>query len=222
MKKALPLRLLLAVLGCACLPAAADDGAHPVAAIRAAAEAAVAAGDGAMVTASVDERLRLPHCAAPLVALPHAAGTVEVSCPGAAGWKLYVPVRTRRAGAVLVLVRPVAAGMPIPADALALETRDVARLSGGALADPAQAAGRIARRALAAGQPLSAGDLSLAPVVRRGQPVSLVARAGGLEVRTSGRALADAAPGEAVAVENLSSRRVVSGIAQAGGEVWVR
>ena len=28
--------------------------------------------------------------------------------------------------------------------------------------------------------------------------------------------------GEAVAVENLSSRRVVSGIAQAGGEVWVR
>jgi flagella basal body P-ring formation protein FlgA len=222
MKNALPLRLLFAVLGCASLPAYADDGAHPVPAIRAAAESAFALDGAGRATASVDARLRLPRCTEPLAALPHAAGTVEVSCPGAAGWKLYVPVRVSRTGAVLVLVRPVAAGSPIPADALAVETRDLARLPGAALADPAQAAGRIARRALAAGQPLSAGDLSLAPVVRRGQPVSLVARAGGLEVRTSGRALADAAPGDAVAVENLSSRRVVSGIAQAGGEVWVR
>ncbi|MCE3002966.1 MAG: flagellar basal body P-ring formation protein FlgA [Xanthomonadaceae bacterium] len=206
----------------ASVPLRADDGAQPVAAIRAAAESAVAAGPGATVSASVDERLRLPRCSEPLVALPQSAGTVEVACPAAAGWKLYVPVRISRSGAVLVLTRPVGAGMPIPTDALALETRDLARLAGGALADPSLAAGRLARRALPAGHALSAADIALPPVVRRGQSVTLVARAGGLEVRSSGRALADAAPGDPVSVENPSSRRVVTGIAQAGGEVWVR
>ena len=215
-----PLPALFLLLSC--LPARADDGAHPVASIRAAAEGAVAAGPGATISASVDDRLRLPRCPQELAALPHATGTVEVSCPAPAGWRLYVPVRISRAGPVLVLTRPVAAGTPIPPDALAVETRDLARLPAAALSDPSLAAGQVARRALAAGSPLTAGDLRLAPVVRRGQPVSLVARAGGLEVRTSGRALADAAPGETVAVENPSSRRVVSGIAREGGEVWVR
>lgn len=214
------LAFLFAVIASATVRA--DDGAQPVAAIRAAAESAVAAGPGATVSASVDERLRLPRCADALVALAQSAGTVEVACPGTAGWKLYVPVRVSRSGAVLVLTRPVAAGMPIPADALALETRDLARLAGGALGDPSLAAGRLARRALPAGHALSGADLALPPSVRRGQSVTLVARAGALEVRSSGRALSDAAPGDPVSVENPSSRRVVTGIAQAGGEVWVR
>jgi flagellar basal body P-ring formation protein FlgA len=214
------LALLLALAPAS--PTRADDGTQAVATIRAVAEAAVAGGPGATVAASVDERLRLPRCTEALVALPQSVGTVEVSCPAAAGWKLYVPVRISRSGAALVLTRPVGAGMPIPADALALETRDLARVPGGALGDPSLAAGRLARRALAAGQALSAADLALPPVVRRGQTVTLVARAGGLEVRSSGRALADAAPGDPVSVENPSSRRVVTGIAQAGGEVWVR
>jgi flagella basal body P-ring formation protein FlgA len=202
--------------------ARADDGVHPVAAIRAAAEGAVAAGPGATVAASVDDRLRLPRCPLDLVALPQAPGTVEVSCPAPAGWRLYVPVRVSRLGPVLVLTRPIAAGTPIPPDALAIETRDLARLPAAALSDPSLATGRVARRGLAAGSPLTAADLGLAPVIRRGQAVTLVARSGGLEVRSSGRALADAAPGDPVTVENAASRRVVSGIAGAGGEVWVR
>jgi flagella basal body P-ring formation protein FlgA len=216
--------LIVLLLCCMVAPAAprADDGTQPVAAIRAAAESAIAAGPGAVASASVDARLRLPLCPVPLAALPQASGTVEVACPINAGWRLYVPVRVSRAGPVLVLTRPVAAGTPIPADALALETRDLARLPASALDDASLAAGRIARRALAAGNPLTAADLSLPPVIRRGQPVTLVARAGGVEVRSSGRALADATPGQAVSVENAGSRRVVQGVAQDSGEVWVR
>lgn len=217
MRQALALCLILS-----CAVARADAPAHPVESIRAAAEAAVAAGPGSRVVASIDDRLRLPRCTQDLTALPHTAGTVEVACPTASGWRLYVPVRVSRTGPVLVLIRPVAAGTAIPADALALETRDLARLPATALADPGLAVGQVARRALAAGSPLTMHDLRSAPVVRRGEAVTLVAGGGGLEVRTSGRALADAAPGEAVAVENPSSRRVVTGVARAGGEVWVR
>ncbi|MFN7552954.1 MAG: flagellar basal body P-ring formation chaperone FlgA [Pseudomonadota bacterium] len=217
MRPAIALCLLLSSAG-----AHADTPAHPVESIRAAAESAVAAGPGARVVARIDHRLRLPRCTQDLTALPHAPGTVEVACPTASGWRLYVPVRVSRSGPVVVLIRPLAAGSAIPADALAVETRDLARLPATALADPVLAVGQVVRRALAAGSPLTADELRSAPVVRRGQSVILVAGGGGLEVRTSGRALADAAPGEAVAVENPSSRRVVTGVARAGGEVWVR
>jgi flagella basal body P-ring formation protein FlgA len=51
--------------------------------------------------------------------------------------------------------------------------------------------------------------------------VALVAGGGGFEVRMAGRALADAGTGEVVRVENLSSRRVLSGVVAAPGEVRV-
>ena len=68
---------------------------------------------------------------------------------------------------------------------------------------------------------LRPSDLSVAAAVRRGQPVALVAGGAGFEVRMAGRALADAAAGETVRVENLSSRRVLSGVVAAPGEVRV-
>jgi len=57
--------------------------------------------------------------------------------------------------------------------------------------------------------------------VKRGEPVALVAGGGGFEVRMAGRALADAGTGEVVRVENLSSRRILSGVVAAPGEVRV-
>jgi flagella basal body P-ring formation protein FlgA len=220
----MPMTRTLTALLLLCLvrDALADDAAQPVASIRAAAESAIAGGPGAQVQASIDERLRMPRCGVPLTAMANNAATVEVTCPDPAGWKLYVPVRVTRTGSVLVLTRPVAAGMPIPADALALETRDLTRVAGGALDRPELAAGRIARRALGAGTALGANDLSLPAAVRRGQLVTLVARSGGLEVRSSGKAVSDGAPGERVMVENPLSRRQVQGVVQDSGEVWVQ
>jgi flagella basal body P-ring formation protein FlgA len=210
---------LLACLG----PAWADDaGLQPVESIRAAAVSAIAAGPGTEVRASIDERLRMPACAAPLEAVPNGAATVEVRCADATGWRLFVPVRVTRIADVLVLTRPVGAGMPIGPDAVALERRDVGRLAATPLDAPALAIGRVARRALPAGAVLTAADVGLAAVIRRGQAVTLVARIGNLEVRASGRALGDGAPGDLLSVENPSSRRIVQGVVQADGEVSVR
>jgi flagella basal body P-ring formation protein FlgA len=115
----------------------------------------------------------------------------------------------------------VSAGEAIAADALATETRDVSRIAGAVLADPAHAVGRVARRTLTAGTVLSAGDLVAPRLVRRGDQVALVSRRGGVEVRVAGRALGDAGEDERVAVENLSSRRVLQGRVGPGGEVLV-
>lgn len=50
-----------------------------------------------------------------------------------------------------------------------------------------------------------------APAVQRGDPVTLVSRAGGMEVRVAGRVLGAAPIGGTVSVENTASRRIIRG-----------
>ncbi len=194
----------------------AAGGFQPVESIRDAALGAVAGGQAEV---NLDPALRMPACGQELQAQQASAGTVEVSCPG--GWRLYVPVKLRRSQQVLVLARGVAAGEALAPEALVVETRDASRIAGAALADPAQAVGRVARRVLPAGTVLSAADLTAPRLVRRGDQVALVSRRGGVEVRVAGRALGDAGENERVAVENLSSRRVLQGRVGPGGDVLV-
>ena len=215
----LPLmRLLLSF--CLLLPAWAWASAfQPVDTIRAAALATLAAGESG--EAQVDANLRLPACAQPLQAKATANTTVEVACPQAGGWRLFVPVKVRREQQVLVLSRGVAAGEVLAAADISSVKRDTARLAGAVLLKPEAAVGRVARRALSAGSLLSATDLVAPRTVRRGDNVALVSRRGGVEVRMAGRALGDAGEGERVSVENLSSRRVMQGTATPGGDVLV-
>lgn len=214
----LPIRLLAALLAlCACGAAVAGGGFQPVDSIRAAALAAIPDPRGAEAT--LDPALRMPRCAQPLQARQSGAGTVEVACPS--GWRLFVPVRMDRSQEVLVLARGVAAGEPITPDMFIVERRDASRIAGAAVAGPAAALGRVARRTLSAGSVLTAGDLVAPRLVRRGDSIALIARQHGIEVRMAGRALGDAGENERVSVENLSSRRVVQGMVNAAGDVVV-
>ena len=211
------LRLTTALIGglTACAVMAADF--QPVDTIKAAALGALPVGADA--DATLDPALRLPRCGAALVARVQGSNSVEVGCPD--GWRLFVPVRVRRSQTVLVLSRGIAPGETITADAFMPETRDASRIVGAAVADPAQAIGRVARRTLSAGAVLSATDLVAQRLIRRGDNVALLSRRGGVEVRVVGKALGDAGENERVTVENLSSRRVVQGVVGPGGDVWV-
>ena len=211
------LRLTTVLIGglTACAVMAADF--QPVDTIKTAALGALPVGADAEAT--LDPALRLPRCGAALVARVQGSNSVEVACPD--GWRLFVPVRVRRSQTVLVLSRGIAPGETITADAFVPETRDASRIVGAAVADPAQAVGRVARRTLSAGAVLSATDLVAQRLIRRGDNVALVSRRGGVEVRVVGKALGDAGESERVTVENLSSRRVVQGVVGPGGDVWV-
>ena len=79
------------------LPVQAADF-QSVASIRAAALSTLDPATEA--EASVDAGLRLPACPAPLQARATGNRTVEVACPQAGGWKLFVPVTVRPSGAV--------------------------------------------------------------------------------------------------------------------------
>ncbi len=212
-------RLVMILAGITTAPMAIAADFQTVESIKSAALSALPAGTDAEAT--LDPALRLPICGSALSASLNGAHSVEVSCPQASGWRLFVPVRIRRSQNVLVLARGIAAGQPITEDALVQENRDASRIVGATLNDPQLAVGKVARRTLVAGTVLLAGDLLSPRLVQRGDSVALISRRGGVEVRMSGKALGNAGENDKVMVENLSSHRVVQGTVGVGGEVWV-
>ncbi|WP_341917892.1 flagellar basal body P-ring formation chaperone FlgA [Hydrocarboniphaga effusa] len=222
------------LLSCLLLPglawAATPPAFQPVEGLKAAAEAYVRAqlGGAAEVTAErLDERVRLPSCAsAPNATRSGQAGntarwTVALSCAGPQSWTLYVPVRVSQPQNVLVARRNLPAGSMLVAADLRNERRDTATLPQGYVDEQTAVAGLVLSRPLAAGAVLTPGALAKATVIKRGEAVTLVGRSGSFEIRAQGKAMADAAPGDRLAVENMSSRRLVQGRVLADGSVEV-
>lgn len=212
------MRLIPIIALLAALPAGAADF-QSIDSIRAAALSAI--GPDAQAEATLDASMRMPQCQRPLQAQPTGTTTVEVSCPSEAGWRLFVPVKVRRFQNVVILARGLPAGASVTAADIVSERRDAARIVGAPLTDPAGALGQVVRRTLPAGSILSSTDLLSQRLIRRGDNVALVSRAGGLEVRMSGRALGNAGENERVSVENLTSHRIVQGTVSQDGDVLV-
>ena len=74
--------------------------------------------------------------------------------------------------------------------------------------------GLTASRPISGGAFLTNQQLVAAKAVQRGQSVTLVADLGGMSVRMSGKALSDGLVNQRVRVENLSSGKIVEGIAR--------
>lgn len=69
--------------------------------------------------------------------------------------------------------------------------------------------GMETRVALFAGRPIAMSDVGVPAVVERNQVIPLIFQSAGLEIKTDGRVLDRAGPGESVKVMNLSSRTIV-------------
>ena len=97
---------------------------------------------------------------------------------------------------------------------LKVEQHDISELPLGFLDDPAIAVGLIASRPIAGGRVHHQSAAGRSKAVQRGQSVTLVADAGGISVRMAGRALSDGLMNQRVKVQNLSSGKIVEGIAR--------
>src|SRR6188768_3274232 len=214
-------------------PADATAGLQSLAAVRSAAERALRRqidpqlGGLTLNAAALDSRLRLAACPGPLETFAQpprgnqARALVRVSCSGGATWTLNVPVEIRRELDVLVLRRAVTRGEVLGAADVVGQKRQVASLSSPYVGRIADLAGRPTHRPLPEGTPLTAEALSAALLIKRGQTVTLTASTGGIEIRASGRALADASASQRLRVQNLDSLKVVEGVAESDGVVRV-
>ena len=89
------------------------------------------------------------------------------------------------------------------------------------LPDPPAVVGRRLRRAMPAGAMLATDDVGGEDALKRGDPVTLVSRAGGMEVRMGGRAMGAGKVGSTISVENTGSRRIIRGRVVGAGLVEV-
>lgn len=80
----------------------------------------------------------------------------------------------------------------------------------GALADPGQAVGQAAQRAIYPGRPIRQADLGPPVLVGRNQTVVLRYAAGGLQITAEGRALDRGGAGDVIRVMSRSSKAVLS------------
>jgi flagella basal body P-ring formation protein FlgA len=212
---------------------AQESGLQPLPAIRQAAERAVQRELGGTVpglqlqAVALDPRLRLPACAAALESQAQpprglqARVPVRVGCSQGATWSLNVPVEIRREIDVLVLNRAVARGESVGVADVTVQKRVVAGLASPFVGRAEDLKGRLTRRPLAQGTAVTADALSDALLIHRGQDVTLMASAGGIEIKAPGRALADATARQRVRVQNLESLKIVEGVAESDSVVRV-
>lgn len=227
MKRASTIRQhVLCVTLAACAPAFAQEP-QSLDTIRAAAQDYVLKqvpsqkpGSVQVNVGALDSRLRLASCATPLkAALPvgatfRARMTVAVSCAAPSTWTVYVPVNIETQTSVLVLRHAAGRGTRLTADDVEVQTRTVTGAGDDYLTEPGELEGRTLKRPLGAGAAVTADAMVADSVVKRGQQVTLLAAAGGMEVRARGVVMNDAPAAGRVKAQNLSSGRIVEGIVE--------
>lgn len=168
----------------------------------------------------IDPHLELERCLQPVAAGLASAhhmqdrATVELRCQAPKPWHLYVQVRIVGMSSVAVAAHAIIAGSVLKASDLRVEQHDVTELPPGFLDDPSIAVGLTASRPISGGAFLTNQQLVAAKAVQRGQSVTLVADLGGMSVRMAGKAMSDGLINQRVKVQNLSSGKIVEGIAR--------
>lgn len=132
-----------------------------------------------------------------------------------------VPVEVEALTEMVVALRPLERGEVIGEGDVALQKRDLAAAPPKICRDPAEVVGKRARIGLRANVPIRADFLEKVPLVKYGQPVTIIAENGALRVTAAGRAKGTGAEGDSIAVENLGSRKDVRARVLDSGSVAV-
>lgn len=186
------------------------------------------AGKSEIRMGSLDSRLRLARCDAPLEGYLPAGGrltgntSVGVRCTGSQPWKLYVPARVAVIEKVVVSRGFLARGTVLGPEHLVLAEREVTAAGHGYIKDAREAIGRVLRQPVQDGLVVTPAMLSRPKLIRRGDEVMILSQRGAFEVRMKGNALSDGAEGDRIRVRNLNSRRIVEGRVSADGTVMVQ
>ncbi len=139
--------------------------------------------------------------------------------PGSA---IRVTGRVELSIAVAALVRPLSRGEAIQANDLLVERRKRKSVPTGALIEPTNLIGLVARRTLRAGDIVRDGDVVRPNLVEKNQLVTVVYEAPGLSLALRGKALGNGLEGAIVSVMNLQTKRTLEAVVIGPGRVSAR
>jgi flagella basal body P-ring formation protein FlgA len=166
-----------------------------------------------IVVTPLDHRLKLHQCDTPLVTFSPPGGSkmgrtsVGVRCEGPAPWSLYVSAKVGLEIPVVIAKRDLARGEPITASDVKLEISDTTHLLRGYYGSLDEVIGRTLKRTLRRGKVITPSSLVVQKTVRRGEQVTIMAGAGGIEVRMQGKAMKNGNPGDLIPVVNIKSKK---------------
>lgn len=112
---------------------------------------------------------------------------------------------------VAVASRALAAREPLTAESITLERRDIGRLPPGYFTDVNKILGLSVKRQIAPGTAITDSLLEKPLIIKRGKPVSIVAKYGGIEVTVAGTALQNGSEGQFIRVQNTNSKKIITG-----------
>ncbi len=176
----------------------------------------------------IDPRLRLAQCNQPLsVFFPTGAShfgttTLGVECNGDSPWKTYVSVTITGSAPMVTNTRALARGTVLQLSDLNVINRDITYLQEGFYSNPAEVVGMVVERPLMQGSVLNPKNLRPRLQVRRGDLVSILAEATGVQVYVKGFALMDGHHGEDIRVRNQSTQREIQAEVIGPGQVQVK
>lgn len=122
---------------------------------------------------------------------------------------------------VPVLTRALKSGEIIGADDVMFVRMAASRVPKGAVDDAEKLIGFSAKRQLRASLPLRESDIQKPVVVRKGDTVTMVFRAPGIELTSRGRAMTEGGIGDTVAVVNSQSLKQIDAVVSGAGAVSV-
>ena len=183
-------------------------------------------GDVEITVGEPDPRMNLAECKRYQPFIPNGARlwgrtTLGVRCVEGASWNIFLPVQIKVFGPAPVAARSISRGQPLLADDVRMDRVEWTQFPVGALLGAEQIEGRIATRAIVAGEPLRRELLRAPPILVPGDPVKIVFNGSSFAVATEGRSLTMAAEGQAVQVA-VTGGKILSGIARAGKTVEMR
>lgn len=158
----------------------------------------------------LDKRLRLARCQQGLQAFfPVSmqgliATSVGVRCD-VPNWQIYLPVEIHAYTQVLTTSQPLAMGTVLGSDDLTLSKREISQYRSGVYTDKHDLVGMVLKRPLAAGSVITPRAVAPKRLVKRGEPVIIMAQTGGLTVKVQGKALMDGSNGDMIQVRNSNS-----------------
>ncbi len=135
--------------------------------------------------------------------------------------RLRVTGRVLATAPALVATRRLRSGTALVAADVAVAQLPLERLRGPAATAPAQAEGKLLRRAVGDGEPVLLADLLPAPVIAKGGRVTVTIDGLGVALTATAEALQPGALGERIAVRNPASRAVLLALVTGPGTVRV-
>lgn len=131
------------------------------------------------------------------------------------------PEEAVRGPVVYTIKLTVYPGDAIAADMLAARPRAPSLGGTAFVSDPAEAAGKVARRTIVAGQPIPKAALREPYAVQQGRSSTIIYQAGGLTITGVAITLEAGSPGDFISARNQESGLIIKGRVQADGSLQV-